>query len=501
MQFRIKRPFWIQASTYLLLTWGALLLAPLASAQRYTFTDLGTLGGSLTSPTSINSAGVVVGYSETVDGFQHAFIWQCTTGIIDLGTLGGDNSIAWDINTSGWIVGSADLTGNTETHAFLKKPGLAMTDLGVLKTGAISEALAINDAGTIVGDSETGVFDGVNYIVHPFLWKAGPGMKDLGSFGGPLSYAIDINAAEHVVGTSDTAGGFSHAFYWDVLGGLKDLGTLGGDSSKALGINSSDVVIGDAQTADPFDHSFRWTKALGLQDIGTLAGGTSYTGGISTSGLIVGSSTIADGSTHATLWTSTGPVDLNTRIEAGYGMILSDAFALNDNGWIVGEAYDSDLIRHAFVLTPTPTVTLSGKITLEECLHPAQTITFTFRPKDCSATFTRQVPLSANGSFTLTEVPSLNYKLAIKGHKWLQKVIDLDASKGNVTGISSFLVTGDINNDNVVGLDDLGALSLAFDTKPGDADYDSNADLNCDDKVDLDDLGLLSLHFDEAGDP
>ena len=55
----------------------------------------------------ISTSGVVVGYSETTEGQQHAFVW--VKGIMtDLGTLSGDSySIAWGINPRGEIVGES----------------------------------------------------------------------------------------------------------------------------------------------------------------------------------------------------------------------------------------------------------------------------------------------------------------------------------------------------------------------------------------------------------
>ena len=113
----------------------------------------------------------------------------------------------------------------------------------------------------------------------------------------------------------------------------------------------------------------------------------------------------------------------------------------------------------------------------------------------------RTTALSATGAFAFSDIPPADYNLAMKGAKWLRKVVLVTASAGNVSGIAVTLTAGDANNDNKVGLDDLGILSNAFDTKKGDKLFDDRADLNCDGRVDLDDLGLLSLHFDEIGDP
>jgi len=78
---------------------------PVLQAQySYTITDLGTLGGNYSSPTSVNYAGQVVGTSTTTYGVSRAFAWWHGT-MIDLGTLGGDYSSAAGINDHGLIVG------------------------------------------------------------------------------------------------------------------------------------------------------------------------------------------------------------------------------------------------------------------------------------------------------------------------------------------------------------------------------------------------------------
>ena len=88
-------------------------------------------------------------------------------------------------------------------------------------------------------------------IPHAFITGPnGVGMTDLGTLGGVTVSAHGINDAGQVVGESDTAAGAQHAFITGPNGvGMTDLGTLGGDYSDAYGINDAGQVVGWSDTA------------------------------------------------------------------------------------------------------------------------------------------------------------------------------------------------------------------------------------------------------------
>jgi photosystem II stability/assembly factor-like uncharacterized protein len=169
-------------------------------------------------------------------------------------------------------------------------------------------------------------------------------------------------------------------------------------------------------------------------------------------------------------------------------------------GYVSVSTYGRGIWRLAL---PTTNAAVSGTVTLSgiSATAQAQTLTFTFRPAR-GAPFTRTANILPDGRFMLSDIPPNTYDLAIKGAKWLQKVVTGLSVKGQtVSGVTATLLPGDINNDNKVSLADLGLLADAFDTTPADPDWNANADLNCDGKVDIIDLGLLTDSYGKNGDP
>jgi probable HAF family extracellular repeat protein len=174
--------------------------------------DVGTLGGHLGFPTSMNNKGQLVGQSNLAgDTKYHPFLWQKDTGIQDLGTLGGDSGTAMWINEAGDIVGGAQTAGNQAFHAVLWKNGQAQ-DLGVLASFKHSLAYAINAKGQIIGCLTNNLNKG---CTAGFLWENGK-MYNLSKLfsherSDKASMPLNINDSGEIATWWETVGGaFTH---------------------------------------------------------------------------------------------------------------------------------------------------------------------------------------------------------------------------------------------------------------------------------------------------
>lgn len=335
----------------------ALCIPSLSIAQPYIFTDLGTLGGTISQAFSINNSGQIVGSAYTAgDASSHATMWNGTT-VLNL-TPGVSGNEARGINEAGQAVGQSIIRFNPGPSGWRARAtvwsGTTLTVLDPLLETTHSAASDINDSGQIVGRSIIGSFSGA---YHATLWN-GTTPTDLGA----NSAAFAINNTGQIAGNRNSSGVLgaagTHATIWNGATPT-DLGTLGGSKSEAYDINDSGLVVGYSYTSgDAEMHGTLWNGA-GPIDLGTLGGTFSTAVSINNSGMIVGySRTINNSSVHATLWDGSEIIDLNSLLDASViddGWLLETAYGINDNGWIVGMGRNSitgDVFR-AFLLKPT----------------------------------------------------------------------------------------------------------------------------------------------------
>ncbi len=182
--------------------------------------------------------------------------------------------------------------------------------------------------------------------------------------------AVSMNAAGDVVAATPTASGNTHAALFH-NGQVIDLGTLGGLYSEATGINKSGLIVGNSQIVSGYVHAFLYSNNV-MTDLGTLGGSNSYAIAINDSAQIVGNSDLADGTSHAFLYKAGVMTDLGAvsavSINASGQVLVSDssfafvysngamqplplpqcngspfqygaAYAMNDSGEVVGEAW------------------------------------------------------------------------------------------------------------------------------------------------------------------
>lgn len=295
-----------------------MLASSLVSAQTYTITDLGTLGGNTSNAHFINSAGVVVGDSaiKKTGNADHAFTYNAGK-LTDLGTLGGEYSVGYGSNASGSVVGYSTLADGTY-RAFQYSNGVmsALPTLGA-NYGA---ATAVNASGQIVGQSDTS-----GNVQSGFIYSNGV-ITDLGNLGGTFGTSgYGINSAGQVVGYSYNAQGNFLAFLWQ-NGSMSSLGTLGGD--KGFAINDAGQITGQAYLAkNAKAHAFVYSNGK-LQDIDTNNSTYSDGDAINSSGVIVGEMTVKGGITlnyHAFVYSGGKMQDLNGLIPAKSGWLLTQA--------------------------------------------------------------------------------------------------------------------------------------------------------------------------------
>lgn len=223
-----------------------------------------------------------------------------------------------------WCLGSAP------SHA---QPRYVVIDLGILDEAAnSSEAIGINDAGTVTGSSG---YDGTIPNAFRAVVATDQGMTLLAQpAGGVLSRGFGINATGQVAGWDQVPGGTDRRLPVRWTGGTPTLlDTLPQHTNaRGLAINASGVVVGQSSPGPTGGDGARAVVWNGTSpvDLGTLGGQQSLAQGINDAGQVVGWSLLSDGSVRATLWANGSSVNLGSAANFSY------ATAINNKGQIVG---------------------------------------------------------------------------------------------------------------------------------------------------------------------
>ncbi|HEY2476117.1 MAG TPA: hypothetical protein VGI19_15120 [Candidatus Cybelea sp.] len=292
--------------------------------------DLGTLGGPNSAIFQYNhgSPGQFVGWSETsnVDhndenfcgfGTSHVclgFSWQHGK-MTSLPTLGGTNDNTNDVNHRGQMAGAAETSTQdpscTPPHVLdylgvIWQPNGQVTTLPPYSGDTVSYAYTITQSGQdAVGNSGSCAVP----TTHAVLWQTASSPVNLGTLGGSVNVALDINNRRQIIGNSDLYGNMvTHTFLWQ-RGTMRDLGTLPGDLD-------------------------------------------SFAGGINDEGQVVGQSCDASGNCRGYLWQNGSIYDLNTLIAPNKNVNIPFGSNINDSGQITGATVDTQGIEQAVVLVP-----------------------------------------------------------------------------------------------------------------------------------------------------
>ncbi len=274
----------------------------------------------------INDSGLVVGTSS-----QGATIWNGSSTVVISNSLGASG-----VNNAGQIVGQILGSSQRGQAALWSGPALTLTSLNTPYT----YATAINAAGQIVGNGENTAFlwngsSATNLAVVNNGWSTASAINNAGEAVGNVNYAGDVYTQLNGFTTSVAAA-------WKGTN-LTLLNSLGGNYSDAYAINNAGVIVGVSTPASNVGEIATEWNGTTATALGSLGGNQSYAYAINNAGVVVGASTNAADVTLATLWKGTTAINLNTLLNpalAQAGWVLQSARGINNEGWIVGDAYN-----------------------------------------------------------------------------------------------------------------------------------------------------------------
>lgn len=264
-------------------------------------------GGVRTEGKAVNDSGVIVGWTLTSDAVVAPMRWDAVTGAVMLPFL--DDSAS-----------------------------------------CCAEANAINAGGFIVGKNQRSTWPSY----EPCLWLLDGTPVPLGSLGHPsgIGNAYDINDAGWIVGWSQTPiatfdGEANHGFLSDGVSGMIDLPTLVADGhAYARAINNSMVIVGDASDESHESFPVYWDGS-GIHRLGSGASGIGRCTDINDHGVIIG---IAGG--RPVVWDAERVrYDLINLMQQPIEATPQIAYAINNDGVIVGRG-PSKSLQVGFILTP-----------------------------------------------------------------------------------------------------------------------------------------------------
>jgi len=309
-----------------------------AQEPRYTLVDLGSF-----FPNYIDEKGMMAGF--VLGDWEQAA--RGTVGNIEILTPEGGFGRANALAKHQWTVGQFQDGFGVGSFAMVWDEAGTSISLGSFPGGGSSSVYAINDAGLMVGYSET------DALVPVAVWWD----EDLiiHQLPGGGAWATAVNAKGVIVGGIGAPDGYTHAGKWmSTTSEPIDLGTMG-TTSTASGINKDGIVVGQAYLPSG-PSAVLWTAENVMQPLPSIAG-AEYCGAgkINSRGVIIGACVVVVDERwvgHGVVWeTPEVAVDLNTVVTLPEGFVIEVPTWINDKGVIVGYA-TLNYANHGFMLVP-----------------------------------------------------------------------------------------------------------------------------------------------------
>ncbi len=315
------------------------------AAVRYRITMLAPIDGIQSQPIAINNHGLVVGHAadESVGSYPVAVLWDDRGNPTYLTGEGNSGAFVTAVNDDGLIAGASDsFAGTVNSHGgFIAPDGFTPNPIGD-RVGPSDMDSAGRLACTIIDEAFIDRVAGVWHNgVTTILGSLDPAQQ---------SFAHAMNDAGIVVGISDTAQGPIYATKWDSgrvinLGGIPTADPAWFWISTANDINENGLIVGEAYVNSFTTQAAQWPDAAPGPQLLELPEGfsRSQAEAVNDRGHIVGWAQQQLQTTRAVLWRHGRMTDLNTLIDPDSGWRLQNAVDINNRGQIIGFGEFDDL--------------------------------------------------------------------------------------------------------------------------------------------------------------